>query len=79
MFFWFDALLCFQFPSLARWTVLIWGTGGGKYYEIKSVRFRWERSARSWIRRYGRTTSPLGLELHYRTQRLPVPVIKEYW
>lgn len=73
MFFWFDALLCFKFPSLARWTVAL-SVEGRHAVALESVRFRWRRSAGIWIRRIRRydLTSAQGVSISLDYRVLPV-------
>lgn len=47
----FDAVLCFHLPSLARWTAVVVDRWDGEEYPVESVRFRWRRSAETWVER----------------------------
>lgn len=48
---WFDALMCLSNPRLARWTAVVVDRNDGTEYPIASVRFRWRRSAETWVLR----------------------------
>ena len=46
---WFDALLCFKVPRLARWTVVVVDRNTGADLPMPAVKFRWRRSVDAWL------------------------------
>ncbi len=46
---WFDALLCLQWPGLARYTIVVVDRFDATDYPLESVRLRWRRSADIWV------------------------------
>lgn len=45
---WTDTILCFLFPKLTRWTVVVVNRATGEEYPMDRVRFRWHGNAQVW-------------------------------
>lgn len=66
-----DGVLCFLWPWLARYRVVVLDQWTGDKLDMPMVRFRWGRTAAAWIFWADARHERLGVTAQYSIQRLP--------